>query len=537
MKKYKGKVASVGYAYGNIVEITHKNTFISKRKINDIDFEIAKLDKALDKAIKELDKLYNKAVVEVGEENASIFSMHQMLLQDPDYRGNVVSVIENNNFSAEYAVDIIGKQFSDTFSSMEDEYMRGRSADFRDITKRMIKIIQGKKTINNTLPKNSIIVADDLDPSETIHLDKKKVIAFVTRAGSINSHTAILARTMNIPALVSVKIPYGFNNSKAIVDTFDGKITVFPDQERLEQYNNDSSIYFNNKSMLNELKGKEATTKSGKKIKLSANIGSISDVEYALENDAEGIGLFRTEFLYLESDDFPTEEQQFLKYKEVAELMNGKDVVIRTLDFGADKKADYFELNQEENPALGYRAIRICLTKDELFKTQLRAIYRASAYGNIKIMFPMIISEWEIIKAKEFLTEVKQELTNEGIAFNDVEVGITIETPAAVMIAYVLAQHVNFFSIGTNDLTQYTLAIDRQNQKMERFYDPYHPAVFKLIELTINAATQNNIKVSICGELGADINVTKKLVELGVSELSVAPSMILSLKKVILNIE
>ncbi len=537
MKIYKGKVASSGYAYGNIVEIAHKNTFISKRKISNVDFEIEKFEKALQKAVEELGKLYEKAVKEVGEENAMIFSMHQMLLSDPDYSGNVISIIKNNKCKAEYAVSIIGKQFADTFSSMEDEYMSGRAADFRDITKRVIKIIQGKKQVTNSLPKNSVIVADDLDPSETIHLDKSKVIAFVTRNGSINSHTAILARTMNIPALVSVKIPYGFNGSTAIVDTKEGKITVCPTEERISLYTEESQVFFNNRELLFELKGKEVQTKSGKKIKLSANIGSFSDAKSAIENDAQGIGLFRTEFLYLESDDFPTEEQQFLKYKEVIQLMGGKEVVIRTLDFGADKQADYFELNQEENPALGYRAIRICLTKDELFKTQLRAIYRASVYGNVKIMFPMIIAKWEILRAFEFLNEVKEELQNEHVEYKDIQVGITIETPAAVMMASEFAELVDFFSIGTNDLTQYTLAIDRQNQKMERFYDPYHPAVFKMIELVSIAAKKHGIRVSICGELGADTSVTEKLINLGIDELSVSPPMILPIKNVILNME
>lgn len=537
MDKYKGKVASHGYAYGTIVEISHKNTFISKKKVNDTNVEITKFDKALVKAIKELEELYEKALVEVGEDNAQIFFMHKMLLEDPDYRGNIVSLIVNNNFRAEYAVDIIGKQFANTFSAMEDEYMSGRAADFRDITKRVIKIIQNKKQVSNSLPKNCIIVTDDLDPSETIHLDKKKVIAFITRRGSINSHTAILARTMNIPALVSVKIPYGVNGNSAIVDTVEAKITVSPDCERVSLYDIDSKKHFEKMKLLEDLKGVDVKTKSNKYIKLRANIGNVSDVEYAVENDADGIGLFRTEFLYLESNDFPTEEQQLMEYKKVAQLMGDKVVVIRTLDFGADKQAEYFELHQEENPALGYRAIRICLTKEDLFKTQLRAIYRASMFGNIKIMFPMVIAEWEIVKTKEFLKEVQEELTSKGIEFKNVEIGLTIETPAAVMIADELAKHVDFFSIGTNDLTQYSLAIDRQNQKLERFYDPHHPAIFKMIEMVVSSAKRNNISVSICGELGADIAVTKRLIGLGVDELSVAPSMILPVKKEILDCE
>ncbi len=534
MIKLIGKVASSGFALGNIVEITHKNTYISKKKINDITKEIDKFNNALNKAIIELDDLYNNILKELDEEHAHIFLAHKMLLEDPDYKGNIINVIKNNNFKAEYAVDIIGKQFENTFLSLEDEYMRARAADFRDISKRVIKIILGRKTINNVLPVNSIVVADDLDPSETIHLDRSKVIGFITRNGSINSHTAILARTINIPAIVGVDIKYGLNNKQVLIKR--NEVIIDPTSEELDLYLEEYNKYIENNKLLNELKGKKVITKSNKKIKLYANIGSIDDVNYALDNDACGIGLFRTEFIYLESKQLPTEEEQFSIYKKVVEKMGNKEVVIRTIDFGADKKSDYLNFT-EENPALGYRAIRICLTKEDIFKTQLRAIYRASIFGNVKIMFPMIISEWEIIRVKEIIEEVKNELLLEKIEFIDIELGITIETPAAVMICDDLAKHVNFFSIGTNDLTQYTLAVDRQNQNLEKFYDPHHKAIMKMIKIVIDNAKSNNISVGICGELGADVSLTKEFIKMGIDELSLAPSMILPIKKIILEIE
>ncbi len=491
-------------------------------------------------AIEELHEVYQNAVEEVGETHAAIFDVHQMLLEDEDYIESIINIIQVQSINAEYAVATTGDNFAQMFSAMDDEYMKERAADIHDISERLIRVLTNKETERNQLENPCIVLADDLAPSETIQLDKNKVLAFVTRKGSINSHTAILARTMNIPAIVNVGSAMEDNGGNSqgkivIVDGYQGLLILEPSVEVIEEYKRKLRDVEIKKELLQKYKGKKPTTKEGKEIKLYANIGGVGDVAAVLENDAAGIGLFRSEFLYLEKSTYPTEEEQFQVYKTIAEMMAGKPVIIRTLDIGADKQIDYFQLPKEENPALGFRAIRICLSKEEIFRTQLRAIFRASAYGNISILFPMIISEWEIIRVKEIIEEVKESIQKDDLIVGDVEIGIMIETPAAAMIANELAQHVDFFSIGSNDLTQYTLALDRQNSALDKFYDPHHPSVMRMIKLVIESAHENGIWVGICGELGGDLEIIEQFIEWGIDELSVSPSMVLPVKEKIIK--
>ena len=484
----------------------------------------------------ELKELYDKAVKEVGEANAAIFEVHQMMLEDEDYLDSICNIIAVQSVNAEFAVATTGDNFARMFADMDDDYMKERAADVKDISERVIRILSRKEeTVHADDEEKYIIAADDLAPSETIQLERERVLAFVTRQGSTNSHTAILARTMNIPALVSAAIPKGVNGKYAIIDGFKGILILDPEEEILKEYEKKQQNEKKRQELLQQLKGKPTVTKDGKEIKLYANIGEVKDLGAVLQNDAAGIGLFRSEFLYLQSDHFPTEEEQFQAYKTVAEVMAGKKVIIRTLDIGADKKIDYFGLDREDNPALGYRAVRICLNRPEIFKTQLRALLRASMFGNISIMVPMIASVWEVKKVKEIMEEVKTELSTEGLPYKEVEFGVMIETPAAVMIADDLAKEVDFFSIGTNDLTQYTLAIDRQNAKLDRFYDSHHPAVLKMIQMVIDSAHEEGIWAGICGELGADLTLTETFVKMGIDELSVSPAMVLPVRNKIIN--
>ncbi len=537
MEQYSGKAAFQGIAIGKIAEMVKASKVVRREHVDDPEAEIRRYQEAKDQAITELQALYDKALKEVGEAHAQIFEVHQMMLEDDDYNDSVENIIKTQNINAEYAVATTGDNFASTFAAMEDDYMRARSADVKDISERLITDLSGGQGTGNNFTEPVILVADDLAPSETVQLDKSKVLAFVTREGSTNSHTAILARTMNIPALVQVALPKNVEGRTGIVDGFTGKVYVDPDEETLKKYQDQQAKEKEKKALLAELKGKETVTKSGRKIKLYGNIGGVGDVGFVLENDADGIGLFRSEFLYLQSDNFPTEEDQFKAYRTVAEMMAGKEVVIRTLDIGADKSIGYFGLDHEDNPALGFRAIRICLDRVDIFKTQLRALYRASAFGNIDIMLPMITSVWEVEKAKEIMKEVRDELSSHQIPFKEVPIGVMIETPAAVMIADELAELVDFFSIGTNDLTQYTEAIDRQNQKLERFFNPHHPAVLREIQMTIEAGHRHNTWVGICGELGADPTLTETFINMGIDELSMSPSAILPVRKIIRNMD
>lgn len=530
-KIIEGKSAFGGIAIGPIRELSKKNKVVRRSHVDDADAELARFESAKVQAIEELGQLYEKALAQVGEENAAIFEVHQMMLEDEDYCDSVHNIITSQQVNAEYAVASTGDNFSEMFASMDDEYMKARAADVKDISERLIRVLEGKSEDMGDCGEASIILADDLAPSETIQLDRSKILAFVTRAGSTNSHTAILARTMNIPALVCVPAEEGLNGRKAIVDGKQGKLILDPDEATLKEYEERLNEEQKHRELLITLKDRATRTKSGKEIRLYANIGGVSDVGAVLMNGAEGIGLFRSEFLYLEKNEQPTEEEQFQAYRKVAEMMAGKQVIIRTLDIGADKKIDYFNLDAEENPALGYRAVRICLDRPEVFKTQLRALYRASAYGNIAIMVPMIISRWEVLKVKEIIVEVKAELTAQKIPFGNPEFGIMIETPAAVIIADELAPEVDFFSIGTNDLTQYTLAIDRQNEKLDMFYDSHHPAVLKMIQMIVDSAHRAGIWAGICGELGADTELTEQFVNMGIDELSVSPAMVLPVRE------
>ena len=538
MQNITGKIAFGGIAIGKIKEISKENNVVRRVKIEDAKAEIARFEAARDQAEEELKGLYDKAVKEVGEANAAIFEVHQMMLEDEDYLDSVRNIIEAQSVNAEFAVATTGDNFAKMFADMDDDYMKERAADVKDISERVIRVLSQKEEKVNTSgaeKEKYIIAADDLAPSETIQLDRETVLAFVTRHGSTNSHTAILARTMNIPALVSTAVPKEVNGKMAIVDGFKGIVIIDPDEETLREYEKKQQDEKNRQELLQQLKGKPTVTKEGKEIKLYANIGEVKDLGAVLQNDAAGIGLFRSEFLYLQSDHFPTEEEQFQAYKTVAEVMAGKKVIIRTLDIGADKKIDYFGLDREDNPALGYRAVRICLNRPEIFKTQFRALLRASMFGNISIMVPMIASVWEVKKVKEIMEEVKTELSTEGLPYKEVEFGVMIETPAAVMIADDLAKEVDFFSIGTNDLTQYTLAIDRQNAKLDRFYDSHHPAVLKMIQMVIDSAHEEGIWAGICGELGADLTLTETFVKMGIDELSVSPAMVLPVRNKIIN--
>ena len=526
MQELKGKSVFGGIAIGRISVYNKDESTVKRVKIEDTAAEVKRFEEAKETAKEQLQALYEKALVEVGEVNAMIFDVHQMMLDDLDYVEAITNIIKSQGVNAEYAVATTGDNFSNMFAAMDDDYMKARAADVKDISNRIVRILQGKKDSVLDGDEPVILLADDLAPSETVQLDKSKVLAFVTRHGSTNSHTAILARTMNIPALIGVRFEEAVDGKFAIVDGYNGSVYVEPTDDVVKEYESKKQEAEEKKRLLQELKGKENITLDGKKIKLYANIGGVTDVASALQNDAEGIGLFRSEFLYLESDTFPTEEEQFQAYKTVAENMAGKKVIIRTLDIGADKQVDYFNLDKEDNPAMGYRAIRICLTQPEIFKTQLRAIFRASYYGNIGIMYPMIISVSEVQRIHAIVDEVKAELDAQGLPYGDVEQGIMIETPAAVMMSAELAKEVDFFSIGTNDLTQYTLAIDRQNPKLDDFYDSHHPAILRMIQMVIDNGHKENCWVGICGELGADTTLTETFLKMGIDELSVSPSMI-----------
>ena len=540
MQCFQGKSVYKGIAMGPIVVLKKNDYQVKRTRIEDTEAEVKRVDEALKASQEQLQKLYDKAVREVGEASAAIFEVHQMMLEDEDYLEAIQNMICTEQVNAEYAVAVTGDNFAEMFASMDDDYMKARSADIKDISERLVRNLSGQGDVDLSEIEPSIIVADDLSPSETVQMDKDKILAFVTVHGSTNSHTAILARMMNIPALIGVKMDLEALQSgvTAVVDGFQGMVTFDPDEETKAQTETKIQEEAEKLKLLQELKGKENVTLDGRKINIYANIGSVGDIGYVMENDAGGIGLFRSEFLYLGRNDFPTEEEQFQAYKQAVQMMAGKKVIIRTLDIGADKQVDYFKLDKEDNPALGYRAIRICLTRPEIFKTQLRALYRASAYGQISIMFPMIISVAEVKKIKEIVEEVKAELRAEGAAFReDVELGIMIETPAAVMVSRELAKEVDFFSVGTNDLTQYTLAIDRQNQKLEDFYDSHHPAVLAMIRMAAESAHAEGKWIGICGELGADVTLTETFLKMGIDELSVAPGMVLKVRQKIREAE
>lgn len=537
MKEYKGKSVFGGIAIGRIKVYNKSEQQVKRVHIDDTEHEKKRYYAAVDKAAMQLQELYDKAVKEVGEANAAIFEMHQIMLTDDDYKESVENIIDSQHVNAEYAVAQTGDNYAAMFAAMEDEYMRGRSADVKDISERLINILSGFNASSMVSDEPVIIVAEDLAPSETVQLDKDKILSFVSVKGSVNSHTAILARTMGIPALIGTPVipDNDIDGKMGIVDGNSGCLYVDPDNEKLGYYRKKQDEQLKQKELLQLLKGREDITIDGRKIKLYANIGNVKDVMIVKANDAAGIGLFRSEFIYLERDTFPTEEEQFNIYRTVAENMAGKPVIIRTLDIGADKQCDYFNMDKEDNPALGMRAIRICLTRTEIFKTQLRALYRASAYGNINIMYPMIANMWEIDRIKEIEKEVRDELKQQGIDIGDVQTGIMIETPAAVMLSGELAEKVDFFSIGTNDLTQYTLAVDRQNPKLDSFFDPHHPAVLKMIKMVVDNAHKAGIWAGICGELGADTSLTREFLKMGVDELSVSPGRILPIRKIILD--
>lgn len=539
MKTFKGKSAYAGIVLGNIVVIDKEDYLIKRKKIDNPKQELERIKRAKEEALEQLKNLYDKAVLEVGEANATIFEVHQMMLEDDDFNEAIQNIVFTENVNAEYAVSKVGDDFSNIFASMDDDYMKNRAIDVKDIAQRIVRNLYGRKDNSINYDEAVIVVADDLRPSETVQMDKNKILAFVTVNGSTNSHTSILARMMNIPAIVSTKLKLSEIQSgmEAVVDGFTGEFIVQPSKEIKNKVVDRIQQEKEKQELLLTLKGKPNITKSGKKINLYANIGSVNDVGYVLRNDAGGIGLFRSEFLYIGRDRLPSEEEQFTVYKQTVQMMAGKKVIIRTLDIGADKEADYLKLDKEENPALGYRAIRICLCQPDIFKSQLRAIFRASVYGNIAIMYPMITSVEEVIQIKEIVKQVKLELTEQCIPFKDVEEGIMIETPASAIISDELAELVDFFSLGTNDLTQYTLAVDRQNQKLEPFYKPHHKAILRLIKLVTDNAHKAGKWVGICGELGADTELIKTFVDIGIDELSVAPANILKLRKIIRQID
>ena len=540
MSTLEGKSVFGGVTIGKIQFYKRNEITIKRTRVEDVEAEVERFQNAKAKTLELLKGLYEKALEDVGEANAMIFEAHQLMLEDPDYVESIENIIRTQDVNAEYAIGATADNFAAIFEAMDDAYMQGRAADVRDVSERLLQALSSQNETVMVMDESVIIAADDLMPSETVQLDKEKVLSFVTMYGSANSHTAILARTMNIPAVIGLgeALKEEYDGKVAIVDGVDGKVYIDPDEETMASMQKKQKKDQEQKELLNQLKGEENVTKSGQKVNVYANIGNLADVGAVLKNDAGGIGLFRSEFLYLESDTYPTEEQQFTVYKKVAETMAGKKVIIRTLDIGADKQVDYFKLDKEDNPALGYRAIRICLTRPEIFKTQLRALYRASAYGQISIMFPMIISVAEVKKIKEIVEEVKAELRTEGAAFReDVELGIMIETPAAVMVSRELAKEVDFFSVGTNDLTQYTLAIDRQNQKLEDFYDSHHPAVLAMIRMAAESAHAEGKWIGICGELGADVTLTETFLKMGIDELSVAPGMVLKVRQKIREAE
>lgn len=533
MEVFQGKSIFKGVAIGPLLYYGKKETTVRREKIEDTEAEVARYKEAREKSVAQLRQLHDDSVKKVGEENAAIFDVHAMLMEDEDFCEAIENAIRTQNVNAEYAVAVAGENFSKMFAEMEDEYFKARSADMKDISERLIRVLTGEDEMHS-FEEPSIIIADDLMPSETVQLDKEKVLAFVTRLGSSNSHTAILARTMNIPALIDIPIREDWNGKLAAVDGHTGTFYLEPDEETLHEMEEKRDRDLETRRLLQELKGKKNISLDGKEINLYANIGGLKDVAAVLSNDGGGVGLFRSEFLYIGRDSLPTEEEQFQAYKAVVETMAGKRVIIRTLDIGADKKADYLELEKEDNPALGYRAIRICLTRPDIFKTQLRAIFRASAFGKVAIMYPMITSVEELDKIHTIVAEVKKELTADKIPFkDDVEEGVMIETPAAALISDDLARKVDFFSIGTNDLTQYTLAMDRQNSRLDVFYNPHHKAILRLIRMTIENGHKGGAWVGICGELGADTTLTETFLRMGVDELSVSPSMILPVRDAI----
>ena len=535
MQCFQGKSVYKGIAMGPIVVLKKNDYQVKRTRIEDPEAEVKRVDTALEKSKEQLQKLYDKAVREVGEASAAIFEVHQMMLEDDDYLEAIQNTIRTEQVNAEYAVATTGDNFATMFASMDDDYMKARSADIKDISERLVRNLSGQEDADLSSIEPSVIVADDLSPSETVQMDKEKILAFVTVHGSTNSHTAILARMMNIPALIGV--PMELEELKtgmtAVVDGFAGTVTFDPDEDTKTETEQKMKEEAEKLRLLQELKGKENVTLDGHKINIYANIGSVGDIGYVLENDAGGIGLFRSEFLYLGRNDFPTEEEQFQAYKQAVQMMAGKKVIIRTLDIGADKQVDYFNLGNEDNPALGYRAIRICLTQKDIFKTQLRALLRAAVYGNLSIMYPMITSTEEVKKIYEIVAEVEAELKEQEIQYKIPEQGIMIETPAAAIISDRLAEMVDFFSIGTNDLTQYTLAIDRQNEKLDEFYNPHHEAILRMIQMVVDNAHKCGKWAGICGELGADPTLTEQFVRMGVDELSVAPSMVLKLRKIV----
>ena len=539
MEKYMGKSVYKGTAIGLVNVLKKRDSVIRRVHVEDTEGELRRLDEAKEQALLQLSRLYDKALQEVGEVNAAIFEVHQMMLEDDDYQDSIRSMIRNEQVNAEYAVAVTGDNFAKMFSDMDDEYMQARSADVKDISERLVRNLGKEEQTDWDNMEPSIIVADDLTPSETVQMDKNKILAFVTVHGSTNSHTAILARMMNIPALIGVPLNLEklHNGTCAVVDGKEAAFYLEPDDDRIRLVKEAQQKEQEQRSLLDRYKGRESVTKSGRKIHLYANIGSVSDVEYVLENDAEGIGLFRSEFLYLGRTELPDETEQFNAYRQVLQMMAGKKVVIRTLDIGADKNVDYLGLGKEDNPAMGYRAIRICLEQPDIFKTQLRALLRAAKYGELAIMYPMIISVEEVRSIKEIVAEVARELEAENIPYAVPEQGIMIETPAAVMMSSELAELVDFFSIGTNDLTQYTLAIDRQNSRLDRFYNPHHEAVLRMIQMTVDGAHKHGKWVGICGELGADTTLTERFVRMGIDELSVSPSMVLGVRSKICEME
>lgn len=535
MQSFQGKSVYKGIVMGPVVVLKKNDYQVKRTRIEDAQGETARVQEAVKRSQEQLQKLYDKALKEVGEASAAIFEVHQMMLEDEDYLEAIQNMIRTEMVNAEYAVAVTGDNFSQMFASMDDDYMKARAADIKDISERLVRNLSGQEDADLSNIDPSVIVADDLSPSETVQMDKEKILAFVTVHGSANSHTAILARMMNIPALIGVPLDLDElkNGTTAVVDGFTGQVTFEPDEETQAATQKRVQEEKEKLALLQELKGKENVTLDGKKINIYANIGSVGDIGYVLENDAGGIGLFRSEFLYLGRNDFPTEEEQFQAYKQAVQTMAGKKVIIRTLDIGADKQVDYFNLGNEDNPALGYRAIRICLKQPDIFKTQLRALFRAAVYGNLSIMYPMITSVEEVEKIYEIVKEVEIELKAQEIQYRIPEQGIMIETPAAVMVSDRLAELVDFFSIGTNDLTQYTLAIDRQNEKLDDFYNPHHEAILRMIQMVVDNAHKCGKWAGICGELGADLTLTEKFVRMGLDELSVAPSMILKLRRIV----
>ena len=539
MVKFYGKAVYKGIAVGPVVVLKNEDQKVKRRKVDNPGEEVARVEQGVKMAQEQLQALYEKAVVEVGETSAAIFEVHQMMLEDEDYLDAIYNMIRAEQVNAEYAVAVTGDNFSEMFAGMDDDYMKARAADVKDISNRLVQCVSGNQEAGLNFKEPSIIVADDLSPSETVQMDKKKILAFVTVHGSANSHTSILARMMNIPALIGVPLDLDKIQSgmKAVVDGVQGEVVFEPNEFVCEEAERKIKKEQEKLQLLQELRGKENVTQSGKKINVYANIGGIGDVGYALENDAGGVGLFRSEFLYLGRDDFPPEEEQSRAYRQVLQTRGEKKVITRPLDIGADKQVDYLNLGKEDNPAMGYRAIRICLKQPAIFKTQLRALFRATVYGNLSIMYPMITSVEEVEKIYAIVEEVKEELAKEQITFKNPEQGIMIETPAAVMISDKLAQMVDFFSVGTNDLTQYTLAIDRQNEKLDDFYNPHHEAILAMIQMITDNAHKHGKWAGICGELGADLELTEEFVKMGIDELSVSPSMVLPLRKRIREIK